>query len=120
MLKGLIILKNQKLERELERNTVNIRAIMRSSSDLNIKYARAGQVNICAVSCEGQVDTNQIANLIYRPIGTIGNEKKLTPQQVSDIIRTELLLAVEQKQIENYDDLVSSLMKGLGHSSTTF
>lgn len=112
MLKGLIILKNQKLERELERNTVNIRAIMRSSSDLNIKYARAGQVNICAVSCEGQVDTNQIANLIYRPIGTIGNEKKLTPQQVSDIIRTELLLAVEQKQIENYDDLVSSLMNG--------
>ena len=56
------------LEKDLGRNTVNVRAVMRNSSDLNIKYAKAGGVPVCILFCEGQTDTNQMAYLIFRPI----------------------------------------------------
>ncbi len=100
------------LEKDLERNTVNIRAIMNNTSDLNIKYAKAGQVPICIIFCEGQTDTNQMANLIFRPVNSIGNEKKLSPERVLEIIQGELLLAGEQKQVSTYDDLASLIMGG--------
>lgn len=100
------------LEKDLERNTVNIRAIMKNTSDLNIKYAKAGGVPICILFCEGQTDTNQMANLIFRPVNSIGNEKKQTPERVLEIIQGELLLAGEQKQVNTYEELLSLIMGG--------
>lgn len=101
-----------KLEKELERNTVNIRSLMKNTSDLNIKYAKAGGVNIAVIACEGQVDINKVANLVYRPINSIGNDEKLEPSRVAELIRCELLLAVDQKQLETYDEVLVMLMNG--------
>ncbi len=103
---------NSALEKELERNTVNIRSLMKNTSDLNIKYAKAGGVDIAIIACEGQVDINKVANLIYRPINSIGNEEKLGSSRVAELIRCELLLAVDQKQLETYDDVLVMLMNG--------
>lgn len=100
------------LEKDLGRNTVNVRAIMRNSSDLNIKYAKAGGVSVCILFCEGQTDTNQMANLIFRPINSIGNEKKLDPARVMEIMQGELLLAGEQHQIDDYEQLTAMIMGG--------
>lgn len=100
------------LEKDLGRNTVNIRAIMRNSSDLNIKYAKAGGVCVCILFCEGQTDTNQMANLIFRPINSIGNEKKLDPARVMEIMQGELLLAGEQHQVDDYEQLTAEIMNG--------
>lgn len=100
------------LEKDLERNTVNIRAIMKNTSDLTVKYAKAGGVPICILFCEGQIDTNQMANLIFRPVNSIGNEKKQAPERVLEIIQSELLLAGEQKQINTYEELASLIMGG--------
>lgn len=100
------------LEKDLGRNTVNVRAIMRNSSDLNIKYAKAGGVPVCILFCEGQTDTNQMANLIFRPINSIGNEKKLEPARVMEIMQSELLLAGEQHQVDDYEQLTAMIMGG--------
>ncbi len=100
------------LEKDLGRNTVNVRAIMRNSSDLNIKYAKAGGVSVCILFCEGQTDTNQMANLIFRPINSIGNEKKLDPARVMEIMQGELLLAGEQHQVDDYEQLTAMIMGG--------
>ncbi len=100
------------LQKDLEKSTVNVRAIMKNTSDLNIKYAKAGQVPICILFCEGQIDTNQMANLVYRPVNSIGNEKKLAPERVLEIIQGELLLAGEQKQVNTYEELTSLIMGG--------
>lgn len=100
------------LEKDLEKNAVNIRAIMRNSSDLNIKYAKAGGVNLCILFCEGQTDTNQMANLIFRPINSIGNEKNLSPVRVMEMMQSELLLAGEQHQVDDYDSLTELIMNG--------
>lgn len=100
------------LEKDLGRNTVNVRAIMRNSSDLNIKYAKAGGVPVCILFCEGQTDTNQMANLIFRPINSIGNEKELDPARVMEIMQGELLLAGEQHQVDDYEQLTAMIMGG--------
>lgn len=100
------------LEKDLEKNAVNIRAIMRNSSDLNIKYAKAGGVNLCILFCEGQTDTNQMANLIFHPINSIGNEKNLSPVRVMEMMQSELLLAGEQHQVDDYDSLTELIMNG--------
>lgn len=100
------------LEKDLGRNTVNVRAVMRNSSDLNIKYAKAGGVPVCILFCEGQTDTNQMANLIFRPINSIGNEKKLEPARVMEIMQSELLLAGEQHQVDDYEQLTAMIMGG--------
>lgn len=100
------------LEKDLEKNAVNIRAIMRNSSDLNIKYAKAGGVKLCILFCEGQTDTNQMANLIFRPINSLGNEKNLPPARVMEIMQSELLLAGEQRQVDDYNRLTELIMNG--------
>lgn len=99
-------------EKDLEKNTVNIRSIMYNTSDLTMKYGKAGQVNMCILFCEGQINTNQMANLVYRPINSIGNEKKLPPERVMEMIQNELLLAGEQKQVLDYDQLSMFIMSG--------
>lgn len=100
------------LEKDLEKNAVNVRAIMRNSSDLNIKYAKAGGVKLCILFCEGQTDTNQMANLIFHPINSIGNEKSLEPARVMEIMQCELLLAGEQRQVNDYGCLTELIMNG--------
>ena len=112
MTKGSKKLDKGSLEKDLGRNTVNVRAVMRNSSDLNIKYAKAGGVPVCILFCEGQTDTNQMANLIFRPINSIGNEKKLEPARVMEIMQSELLLAGEQHQVDDYEQLAAMIMGG--------
>jgi len=51
-------------EKDLEKNTVNIRSIMYNTSDLTMKYGKAGQVSMCILFCEEQINTNQMANLV--------------------------------------------------------
>lgn len=109
---GTVKMKKGSLEADLSRNAVNIRSIMRNSSDLNIKYAKAGGVSICILFCEGQTDTNQMANLIFRPINSIGNEKTLAPERVMEIMQCELLLAGEQHQVDDYEQLSQLIMGG--------
>ncbi len=100
------------LEKDLERNTVNIRSIMKNTSDLTIKYGKLGQNNVCIMFCEGQINTNQMANLVFRPLNSIGNDEKLSPQRVMEMVQGELLLAGEQKTVEDYKMLTMLLMSG--------
>lgn len=100
------------MEKDLERNTVNIRSIMQNTSDLTIKYGKAGGVPVCILFCEGQINTNQMSNLVYRPVNHIGNDKVLSPERVMEMIQSELLLAGEQKQVTDYDTLTMMIMSG--------
>ncbi len=100
------------MEKELEKNTINIRTIMKNTGDLTLKYAKAGGVPICIMFCEGQINVNQMANLIYRPVNAIGNEKNLPPARVMEMIQGELLLAGEQKTLYSYDEVTMMIMSG--------
>ncbi len=100
------------MEKNLEHNIVNIRSLMRNTGDLTIKNASVGQVPVSILFCEGQINTNQMANLLFRPLSDIGNREKLPPQQIMDMIQNELFVAGEQKQVTDYDQLVMFVMSG--------
>ncbi|MBQ7835463.1 MAG: spore germination protein [Ruminiclostridium sp.] len=100
------------MEKDLERNTVNIRTIMKNTGDLTIKYAKVGQNPVCILFCEGQININQMANMVYRPVNSIGNDKKIPPERVMEIIQGELLLAGEQMTVTDYDSLTMMAMSG--------
>ncbi len=100
------------MEKNLEHNIVNIRTLMKNTADLTIKYGKVGKVPVCILFCEGQININQMANLVFRPLNNIGNEEKLSSQQVMDKVQNELLLAGEQKQINDYDSLMMFIMSG--------
>ncbi|MBO5266947.1 MAG: spore germination protein [Ruminiclostridium sp.] len=100
------------MEKDLERNTINIRSLMQNTSDLTIKYGKVGQVSVCILFCEGQINTNQMSNLLYRPLNNIGNEEKIPSERVMEMIQSELLIAGEQKQITDYDTLTMMIMSG--------
>ena len=99
------------LEKELEKTTVNVRALMKNSSDLTMKYAKAGKVNVCVISCDGQIDTNRLANLVYRPLSGID---PLTddPDRVAAMVGGELLIAGDEKPVESTEEIVSAITSG--------
>ncbi len=98
------------LEKELEKNIVNIRAIMRGSSDLTVKYAKAGGVDICILSCDGQIDVTRLAALVYRPLSEIGED--VTPERLSAMIGGELLLACDEKSVTTADEVIGAVLAG--------
>ena len=104
--------RNDEMEKNLEHNIVNIRSLMNNTGDLTIKNAMVGQVPVSILFCEGQINTNQMANLVFRPLNNIGNEIKLTGQQLMDMIQNQLLIAGEQKQVSDYDTLIMFVMSG--------
>ena len=101
----------QNLSTDLTTNTVNIRAILNNTSDLTIKYATAAGCNICVITCEGMVDTQAIANLIYRPLTSL-EHSELKPDVLMEKLQSHLLISVSQEHIETYEDLSESFMSG--------
>lgn len=85
---------------------------MKNTGDLTLKYAKAGGVPVCILFCEGQINVNQMANLVYRPVNSIGNENPLPPPRVMEMIQGELLLAGEQKTLYTYDEVTMMIMSG--------
>lgn len=100
------------LAADLENNTINIKTLMDGSSDLTMKFAKAGGRKICIVFCEGLASTGTMADLIYRPLNSIGNEKEIPFKRLVEMVRDELLLAGEQVQIDDYEQLAQRIMSG--------
>ncbi|MGN0597344.1 MAG: spore germination protein, partial [Ruminiclostridium sp.] len=101
-----------KLAADLERNTINIKNLMDSSSDLTMKFGKVGGRKICIVFCEGLASTDTTADLIYRPLNSIGNEKEIPFKRLVEMVQDELLLAGEQVTVEDYDQLAQRIMSG--------
>ncbi len=98
------------LEKELEKNVVNIRAVMRGSSDLTVKYAKAGGVDICVLSCDGQIDVTRLAELVYRPLSEIREE--LSAERLAAMISGELLIACDEKPVTEVGEVIDAVLGG--------
>ena len=108
----LMELKSQKLTSMLEENVINLRTLMSNSSDLTIKHARAGGHPICIAFCEGMASTETMADLIFRPVNSIGNENQMPLEELKKTLEEGLLVAGEQKQSDTYGDLCMDIMSG--------
>ena len=105
-------LKSQKLSSVLEENVINLRTLMSNSSDLTIKHARAGGHHICIAFCEGMASTETMADLIFRPVNSIGSDNEMPLEQLTKTLEEGLLVAGEQKQSDTYSDLCMDIMSG--------
>ena len=99
------------LEKELGKNTVNIRSMMKNSSDLIMKYAKICGTDICVISLDGQTDVNKIANLVYRPLLSIA-EKECEPEKLADMIASELPIAADEKTVTSAGEVIDAIMSG--------
>lgn len=99
------------LEKELEKNTVNIRSMMKNSSDLIMKYAKVCGTDICVISLDGQTDANKIANLVYRPLASLAGTE-CSPERLAEMITSELLIAADEKTITTAGEAVDAIMNG--------
>lgn len=102
------------LSEKLTENAVNIRAVMKNSSDLIMKYAKICGTDVCIVSCDGQTDANKLANLVYRPLTELDERggADIDGERLAAMISGELLIAGDQKTVESAEDAVSAIMNG--------
>ncbi len=100
------------LEKSLEKNTITIRALMKNSSDLILKYAKAGSIDICVISCDGQIDAKKLADLVYRPLSTLDAENAMTPENLAAKIGGELLIAGDEKPVYSPAEVIDAIMNG--------
>ncbi len=101
------------LVEDLTGNIVNIRAVMKNSSDLILKYAKVCGIEVCVLSCDGQTDANKLANLVYRPLSELGTDGgDMTPGRLAAMISGELLIACDGKSVCSAEDVVNAIMNG--------
>jgi spore germination protein KA len=100
------------LEKSLEKNTITIRALMKNSSDLILKYAKAGSIDICVISCDDQIDAKKLADLVYRPLSTLDAENAMTPENLAAKIGGELLIAGDEKPVYSPAEVIDAIMNG--------
>lgn len=105
-------LKEKNLSSSLEENVINLRTAMSDSSDLTVKQGRVGQVRIAIVFCEGMASTETMADLIFRPLNGVGNEKAYSPDELFDTLSRDVIIAAEQKQSQTYGELCHDIMSG--------
>lgn len=100
------------LEKSLEKNTITIRTLMKNSSDLILKYARVGGIDVCVISCDGQIDAKKLADLVYRPLSTLDAENAMTPENLAAKIGGELLIAGDEKPVYSPAEVIDAIMNG--------
>ncbi|MCL1903300.1 MAG: spore germination protein [Oscillospiraceae bacterium] len=109
-MKEIVELK-QGLSKDLTTNTVNIRSILEYTSDLTIKYASVAGCDICVITCEGMVNTQTIADLVYSPLRMI-EHSEYTPDELMEKLGSHILISVDQNSVKTYGDLSDSFMSG--------
>ncbi|MBQ9383608.1 MAG: spore germination protein [Ruminiclostridium sp.] len=98
------------LDTRLEHNCIDLLAAMRGSSDLLLKRAKAGGVDVCFVTFGGQTDANKLANLVFRPLLSITGE--VTPERLAEMIGSELPAACEEKTVDTVESVLGAAMSG--------
>lgn len=96
---------------DIEQNCTIIRALMKNSTDLLMKYAVVDKKRLVIVTIEGMVNKTILADLIYRPL-TFCDISCDSGKELLSKLENELLAAEEQHQIYTFSELARSIMAG--------
>lgn len=99
------------LESSLPQRLTKIRALYSNSADLIIHEVRVCGVNCAVVLCEGMVDTNTFSEIFAKPLTELTIENAAA-HDVLDWVRTNSLMAPDQKQARTYGELFRFIMSG--------
>ena len=101
----------QKLSKDLATNTTNLRLFLDDTADLTVKHATIAGCDAGIITCEGMINTQTIANLIYAPLRGLDNSC-YTPDVLVQRLGSHFLTAVDQASVATYDELISKFMSG--------
>lgn len=104
----------QPLYASLEQNLNFIKDITKNSSDLIIKTGMVCGNRIAVITCEGMTSTDTLAQLIYDKLNHLGNEEKMLPEELLSHFFEVYLIAAEQLDITEFDDLILKYQSGFG------
>lgn len=104
----------QPLYASLEQNLNFIKNVTANSSDLIIKTGMVCGNRIAVITCEGMTSTDTLAQLIYNKLNHLGNEEKMPPDNLLAHFFEVYMIAAEQLDITDFDDLILKYQSGFG------
>lgn len=104
----------QPLYASLEQNLNFIKNVTANSSDLIIKTGMVCGNRIAVITCEGMTSTDTLAQLIYNKLNHLGNEEKMPPDNLLAHFFDVYMIAAEQLDIADFDDLILKYQSGFG------
>ncbi len=100
------------LTSSLTENMILLRKQYPDSMDLNKREIELGRGKIALLCCEGLVSSQTIALSLVRPLQEAAEKNNMTSDEIFDFIQHKSLLAPEQREIYNFDELFTSIMSG--------
>lgn len=82
------------------------------SMDLQVREISIGQGKIALLCCEGLTSSQTLAMALVNPLINYANSENMTADEIFDFIRNKSVLAAEQHEIYNFDELFSRMMYG--------
>ncbi len=104
----------QPLYASLEQNLNTIKNLTANSSDLIVKTGMVCGNRIAVITCEGMTSTDTLAQLIYTKLNHLGNDDKMPPGELLSHFFEVYMIAAEQTDITNFDDLILKYQSGFG------
>ncbi len=95
---------------ELDKNIERIRELCGGTSDLLVNKFVTGGIRCALLCCEGMVSTSSMAELIFRPVTSIPQQKDA--HALFDYINGHLLLSADRPIASDYDSLFRLLNSG--------
>ena len=82
------------------------------SMDLQIREITIGKGRIAVLCCEGLTSSQTLAMALVNPLTNYANANEMTSDEIFDFIRNKSVLAAEQHEIYNFDELFTRIMYG--------
>lgn len=101
----------QPLEASLRARLAHVRGLFDKSMDLIIHELNVCGVPCAILMCEGLVSTATLSEILARPLTNLRLSAP-TPQRVHEWVRSESLMAPDQKEIRTYFELFRFMMNG--------
>lgn len=102
---------SKKMGSDLMERVITIRQMFSDSGDLLIREVTISGVKCAVCMCEGMVNTNVFSKMFAQPLTNLTLEQA-TPQKLLEWVRSQSLLAPDQKEFYTYGEFFRFIMSG--------
>ncbi len=101
-----------RLTTSLNENLVMIQELMHGQSDLVFRKIRICGCPIALLSCEGMVDEQKLAEMVFRPLMELHLHGKNKPQELYTVLEEGSLLGIDMGDAYTTDEVFLRIMSG--------
>lgn len=101
----------ERLSADLSQTMITLRKKISNSSDLLNREIRVGSQTVQLVMCEGMFDLQTMTEILLEPLTTLELNED-SPEALVSWIRSNAVLAADQKEIYTYSEVFQFIMSG--------